>query len=204
MKAPYWLFAFALLCPARAAAQDSQLVAVIEWSPSRKLAITDFKGRIPAGATDASISQVSIQVAWECHAGAAQFDVHAIFDPSRSWWRDLVPNLWQNLDAPFTPMDDRGASLLAHEQLHFDLTEVWARRMTRALLALRSGCGTPDGEAAIDKTVAEVEKRWGDEQRRYDRDTNNGVDSRQQKAWGVRTAKALDDQPPAGSTPAAR
>src|SRR5581483_740765 len=205
MKGTGWLFGVVLLAAAAAAAQDeSRPVPVIPWASSRKLTVGDFKGKVPASASNGSISQVSIQVSSLCEEGIAHLDVQAIFDPNLSWWRDPLPNLWRDLDAPFAASADRGSSLLAHEQLHFDLTELWARRMSAALEALGPVCGTPAAEASVNKTVADIEKRWREEQQRYDRQTNNGLDARQQKAWQIRTATALASHQLPAATPAAR
>jgi hypothetical protein len=84
-------------------------------------------------------------------------------------------------------------SLLAHEQLHFDLTELWARRIRELFKTLPAACRTSGALHALDVTIAELERDWQDEQKRYDKETANGVDAGRQKAWAARTAKALNE-----------
>lgn len=88
----------------------------------------------------------------------------------------------------------RGArkdEVLAHEQLHFDVTEALARRLTARLLGLE-GQGDDDGAAirdlqnqvqrAYDETIGELRAY----QNRYDSQTRHGTDRKQQKRWSQR------------------
>ena len=111
---------------------SNESTSVIEWSADRALTVKDFKGKIRAKATDeASLSWVAIEASWECENGQGSSRARAVFDPSRSSWREMNQNIWQGTDDPslLGPKDDGGRSLLAHEQLHFDLTELWARKI---------------------------------------------------------------------------
>ncbi len=38
-----------------------------------------------------------------------------------------------------------------------------------------------------------MERDWLDEQKRYDRETGNGMDAGRQRAWAARTEKALEE-----------
>ena len=61
------------------------------------------------------------------------------------------------------------ARILRHEQTHFDLTEVYARRMRRFFEELYNPCGRPEEE------LPDVGERFvreeADAQRRYDNET---------------------------------
>jgi hypothetical protein len=169
--------------------------ALIEWSANRSLTIKDFKGKIPARAAEASRSLVAIEASWECEGGKGSWRARAVFDSGRSWWREPVQNIWQGTDTPslLAPKDDGGRSLLAHEQLHFDLTEIWARKIRERFTTLPAACKTPGGSHAFDHAIAEMERDWQDEQARYDKETGNGMDAGRQKAWAARAAKALNE-----------
>jgi hypothetical protein len=178
------------------AQQSVDSAALIEWSADRPLTIKDFRGKVPArDAESSSRSWVAIQAAWECEGGKASWHARAVFDPGKSFWRPIARDLWQAADDPslLAPKDDGGAALLAHEQLHFDLTEVWARRILDLLKTLPAACKTPSGAHGFDTVVAEMERDWRDEQQRYDKETVHGTDFRAQRTWAVKTAKALKD-----------
>src|SRR5690349_20637282 len=115
------------LCGGYVTAWQSSDIALIEWSADRKLTPKDFNGKVPPRSTDASRSHVTIDAAWECRDGSATSHARAVFDPNQSWWKPPSFPLWQAVDqriaAPRAIDSER--HLLAHEQLHFDLTEVW-------------------------------------------------------------------------------
>ena len=196
MKAPLCAVAIALaVCgAARPRAQNQTIdVPLIEWSEGRKLAVADFKGKTPSRGNGASLSSVLIEVAWECREGQATSHARAVFDPNGSWWRDPSPNLWQNANdaSLLASRDEGGRALLEHEQLHFDMTEVWARRIRDAFKTLPAACRTSGGPRAFENVITDIERQWQEEQQRYDRETGNGTDASRQRAWMQKVAKAL-------------
>src|SRR4051794_35579436 len=87
-------------CAEIAAQTAGDRAGYIEWSATRRLTIADFKGKIPSRAYESSSSWVEIEVSWECTGGEASSAATAVFDPARSWWKDISPSLWRNTDAP--------------------------------------------------------------------------------------------------------
>jgi hypothetical protein len=182
-------------------AQTSRVSSLIEWGSGRKLTRSDFKGRIPSRSTDASRSRVLIDATWECHEGIGASQARAVFDPDQSWWKDPSPNLWRAVDGAAAPQtqSDSERALLAHEQLHFDLTEVWARKVRAALADLPAACKTREGIARMEAAIATLERGWREEQARYDRETDHGADARRQAAWEASTRKTLTDDYPSAA-----
>lgn len=91
---------------------------------------------------------------------------------------------------------------LAHEQIHFDLTEYLARRLTRELRAVEVR-----GEAASQelqrRLLLEVERLYSSTmaelqrlQDQYDGETVHGTRLGAQKRWAQRAAKLLESEPP--------
>jgi predicted secreted Zn-dependent protease len=104
--------------------------------------------------------------------------VIAGFRPRQSWVKALVLN----------DSTQRG-TLLRHEQTHFDLAEVHARRMRRAFEDLARPCAKTDAElSALAPRLAQEEKA---EQRRYDAETDHGLLADQQAAWSRDVARRL-------------
>jgi predicted secreted Zn-dependent protease len=78
--------------------------------------------------------------------------------------------------------------VLAHEQLHFDLAETWARRLTSELLRVeahadRESLVRLDLEAQVDRLKAAYWNELLDMQERYDDETVHGTRKRNQKEW---------------------
>jgi hypothetical protein len=186
-----------VLCPAAAGSVRAQAPAdpsaFIEWSADRPLAITDFRGKSPSRSTEASLSWVAIEASWDCDQGKASWQVRAVFDPARSSWREANQNLWKRPEdnSLMAPKDDGGRSVLAHEQLHFDLTELWARKIRALLSTLPAACKTPGGSRVFEPAIADMQHDWQDEQTRYDTETDHGMNAIRQKAWAANTARAL-------------
>jgi hypothetical protein len=92
------------------------------------------------------------------------------------------------------------AAILRHEQLHFDISELVARRQNRLAsaeeAALRVGGETRfEALTALTERLAthldELRASHDEEQLQYDRQTRHGTDSGQQDAWVARVAREL-------------
>ena len=86
----------------------------IHWDPERRLTIADFRG--PMGHSDfAAEASTGIQTEAQGSSTDATFQVtiQSYFDPCKSWMRPK----------------ERNAYTLDHEQLHFDITELFSRKL---------------------------------------------------------------------------
>ena len=170
----------------------------IEWAKDIKLTQQDFRRKVPASSTDTAHSWVGLDVVWECRDGKAIAHARAVFDPDQSWWRGSVPALWGGLDGGLSRTQlenrrtaaERDADLLRHEQLHFDLTELAARRIRRRLEGLV--CANPASERDLAAAISEIERSWNVEQARYDKETDHGANLPTQRQWEARVRRALD------------
>jgi hypothetical protein len=193
-------FASAILCagPLVLAAQAPNL---IEWSSERRLRREDFQGRPPVAAAIASTSRIHIDTSWECNNGRLIASARATFDSSQSWWRAGQANIWGDLDgvrdASRAQLEarrsagQRDAQLLAHEQLHFDLAEVAARKIRARFVEFKNACAAAGGTEPIQRMVADIDQELQEEQVRYDRETAHGVNAPAQDQWAQRVRKLL-------------
>ena len=193
----------ALLCAVAAVSAQGSIV----WSPERKLTKGDFQGRVPAQAVNSSMSWLHIDASWECVVGELTASAQATFDPSRSWWRTTYGNVWGNAGERTTAERAQArarrnvmmfdAQLLEHEQLHFDLTELAARKIRKRFEEdFKDACLDPGGTEPIQAMVADADRELQEEQARYDRETNHGVNLRVQDKWARRIRSQLKDAPP--------
>jgi hypothetical protein len=174
--------------------------APIEWSRNVKLTQRDFRSRAPASAVDTAHSWVGLDVAWECREGEARSHARAIFDPDQSWWRSGTSSIWGGIDDGLSRSQlenrrtaaERDQDLLRHEQLHFDLTELSARRIRTQFEDLPRMCATPAGDGPISAAVADIERAWTEEQSRYDKDTGHGANRVTQRQWELRVRRQLE------------
>lgn len=113
----------------------------------------------------------------------------AVFDKLCSWWN---------------PMSDDPKYLLEHEQLHFDITEVTARKLSQEVNAGTKSIATRAAtqQAAIAKLEAKISiltkgalKSLHDRHRRLDRETSVERSNERQADWVRRVAAELARSP---------
>ena len=150
----------------------------VPWSAGRRLAWSDFQGSPPSEGSEGAKISYTLYSGWKCKGAAFEFRMIAGFRPRQSWVKAVVLN---------DSMQRR--TVLGHEQTHFDLAEVHARRMQRAFGDLARPCARTDAElSALAQRLTQEEKA---EQRRYDEETNHGLLADQQAAWSRDVAQRL-------------
>ena len=148
------------------------------WSATRRLVWSDFRGQPPTSGPEVAKTAYALFYAWKCRGEAFDFRVIAGFRPRQSWVKAIALN-----DTVLR------RSALRHEQTHFDLAEVHARRMRRYFGGLAGACRKTDGELTqIATRLIDEEKA---EQQRYDAETNHGLRSEAQAAWNADVARRL-------------
>jgi hypothetical protein len=157
-----------------AATQDDPIV----WSATRKLTWDDFKAK-PRRELDGARSAISHTIQTGCRNGALQARVLTLFHPEQSsvTYRIISSGLASRVG-------------LAHEQLHFDLAEVFARRIRQMYTELAQPCPRSDDalQALADPILLELQA----EQRRFDDQTSRGELEARQIDWAKKIAAALD------------
>jgi predicted secreted Zn-dependent protease len=79
--------------------------------------------------------------------------------------------------------------LLAHEQLHFDITELYARKLRKALQTYE-----PDEKMKkeLDAIYSKVEKQRRQMQTQFDKETNHSINKEAEFKWRVFIKQELD------------
>ena len=151
----------------------------IIWSAERRLRWDDFGGRPDPMSEAAAMTVYLLSYDGTCVANVFDRRVFSAFLPDQSWVRTSV----------LLARPDVNRHALAHEQTHFDLSEVSARRMRRALAALADPCSLTD--EALNGIVDPFIRDDFTRQRRYDTDTLNGSHSAWQRDWEIRVDREL-------------
>jgi len=104
--------------------------------------------------------------------------VTAAFLPKQSWVKAVT--LQDSVESPRT---------LRHEQTHFDVSEVHARRMRQFFLTFADPCERTDDQLSVlaHRFVTEEQAM----QRRYDEETNHGLLGGKQTEWNRDIARQL-------------
>ena len=157
---------------------DAQIAkeAAIVWTPRRLLTWADFKGQPPEDdSVVAARTNYTIIDGVRCAGGKFEYRVVAAFRTNDSWVRHAILR---------TPADS--ARALRHEQTHFDLSEVHARRLRRYFAELMAPCNMSSDDLSSAANRMEREEKAA--QSLYDGETDNGRNAAQQARW----AKEVD------------
>jgi hypothetical protein len=165
------LFFIALILTVPSGAQEAIL-----WDPERRLTWEDFRGKPmkTAWAAATTASGISYEYTGEEENGGykLQFKVFAHFYPEKSWYQ---PKLCDEV-------------VLSHEQLHFDISELFARKMRKIMAETRF---TSNARAEVKAIYKKVLQDLSAFQSLYDHETNYSRDHQKQLAWNNKIKEAL-------------
>jgi hypothetical protein len=149
----------------------------IVWQAERRLSWDDFQSETNPREPLHAMTSTNIEVQAHCYGSQMQFDVKCVFKTKDSWSKNK-----------------KSERLLAHEQMHFDLTEVHARRLRQKLAQSTGLCGSDKGR--FSKIVEGYFTDWKAEQDQYDLESNHGLNQEQQLNWENKIARRLETLSP--------
>lgn len=150
-----------------------------EWSPNRKLTWEDFKGN-PALNPDTNVAART-----SCRFGIRIDTTHASAKVSV-----VVTNEFICYQSSVRPRQQK-TTLLAHEQLHFDLCEVYARKLRKELTDIQ--LTLLNANTVSENTFLKIYKIYKERQWLYDEETNHGLDLKAQELWNHTIAEELKE-----------
>jgi uncharacterized protein DUF922 len=154
----------------RPAVVESLPPDAILWSQRRRLSWSDFRAVPSIGDYPSAVTSYVLMYTSTCESNVFTSRVDAAFVPRQSWVKTSVLLLG--------PQSRRA---LQHEQTHFDLAEIDARRIRRALASLATPCEMSSDER--NAVVARFIQEDGEIQERYDRESGHGIDAERQREW---------------------
>ncbi len=140
------------------------------WS-SNKLTWEDFRGIPDSSSPFKANVNSGFSYKWSVKAvnGKPEFvyEVKSYFYPEESWVKDKKAS----------------QQLLAHEQLHFDISELYARKMRKALASFQPSASITQIKSSLNKIHRSIERERVKTQELYDRETNHGMIPVAQEKW---------------------
>ncbi len=130
------------------------------WEQHPKLSWSDFKGNPQRGSAHLdAVTDTGFRTQLICRGGILDIDILAEFYPNSSW---VKPNR-------------KLTSLLKHEQGHFDITELYVRKMRNAIRNAQIGCeDDAKAEIAGKGILRPLDQEWEKAEKRYDAETKDG------------------------------
>ena len=148
----------------------------IYWSPDAQLTWADFEAE-PDYSKRAVAALTASAIVYRYHCGEdgyLVYNVQAAFKKDQSWVKEEALT----------------AHHLQHEQLHFDITELYARQLRKNLANFRFKCDQVDD---FEHKITLVLQSWQAMERKYDIETKFSLDREMQQEWKIFVREHLDN-----------
>lgn len=145
----------------------------IHWRPDYKLKWEDFKGKPDSSSQFGAISYPGIKYSLSANEDSFNVKVICFFIKSRSW---------SKLKSSDT--------LLMHEQVHFDIAELFARRLRKAFAEYKFNYPTVGKD--IDNLFLLNKQERAKMDTLYDKETDFSRNRKQQLLWNKKIKTELD------------
>lgn len=149
----------------------------IVWSKDYKLTWEDFQGRPKSSSTAGAITNSGISPNYSYEKGIIRFNIISTFSVKKSWVK----------------FDDKIPSTLEHEQLHFDITELYVRKFKKLLSEAKFKNNSEKIKKLFYSIYDKIDKEKDAYQDLYDQETTNPRDEGKQKEWVEKIAKELEE-----------
>src|SRR5579859_591137 len=146
----------------------------IYWQPTYKLKWEDFQGIPDSSSKDGAISRPVIKYHLSANEDSFNVKVICFFIRSKSW-------------SKFKKND----TLLMHEQGHFDIAELFARKLRKAFAEYKFNAQTVGKD--IDKLFILNKQERTERDVLYDKETNHSQNKQQQVLWNKKIKSELDN-----------
>jgi len=152
---------------------------IIVWDVNKKLSWEDFQGEPNPDSDAAAItaSGISFQLTSKIKGGETIYDctVFAYFAPEKSWYNPRVVN----------------DNILGHEQLHFDITALFAEKLKDRLKNITASDNTEEVGEHMMATYKAILAELDSVQRLYDTQTDYSINESSQLIWQEKIDREL-------------
>jgi hypothetical protein len=179
----YALVGLSCIATVKAVAKDADSVDEtnspdrFQWHDHTKLSWDDFKGAVNATHDEsaaATYCSIGFKTAATTPGGKPEIVVYNSFYINKSWVRS----------------DARIQSILDHEQGHFDLCEIYTRKLKERMNNFNFDI--PNVKQALISIYTELNKEYELRQQAYEQETVHGTNIMEQKKWQVVIASELN------------
>ncbi len=167
-----YFFLLFLLIPSVFFAQSKD-EDLLKWNAGKKLTWADYKAS-PDPESDAAASTTTyLVIDYNISSNSFSFKIRSFFSKTRSWGLHKT------------------AYILSHEQGHFDLAEVFARKLNKKMSEYKFNKKTYQKD--LNKIYDEVTKEKSDTQNQYDKETRHSIDKDKQADWLKKISEMLEE-----------
>jgi len=145
----------------------------IPWTPTQRLSWEDFQCEPKRGTDAVASTSTSLGIAYQLQNGKLTYHITCNFSKVKSW--GLMKTDY----------------ILAHEQGHFDITEIFARKLNQALQNYEFNKRTFKRD--INEIYQDIVAQKEEFQKMYDGDSDHSRNRKQQYDWLIKIQKLLEE-----------
>jgi hypothetical protein len=171
-RAVHYFSVLVLLCSSSLFAQrtDEEL---LRWSSERRLTWNDYRGR-PDPSSDAAASTTTyLGIDYKFSSNGFTYKIDSRFSQSRSWGLHKTEYI------------------LSHEQGHFDIAEVFARKLHKKMSEYKFD--RKNYQKDLKKIYDDVIEEKEETQNNYDKETRHSINRQKQAEWLKRIEEMLEE-----------
>ncbi len=147
------------------------------WQRENRLEWSDFKGKPSRTSNASAVTASGIAYSFSTFRKndkiEIDFQVTSYFYPQNSWVRNTITD----------------TLILNHEQLHFDITEIYTRKLRREFA---EATFSDNVKAEVKAIYEQIIKELNDFQNLYDKETNFSRNYEKQLEWNKQVSMALE------------
>ncbi len=148
--------------------------SLIDWNINRHLVWDDFKAAPDTNSRNAALTTSAIQFNFTYDGHNLNYTITCQFDKNKSWGKVKTDYI------------------LSHEQGHFDITEIYARKLNKSMKEYSVG-----NVKSLNKDLNKIYQTTMHELNRYqdvyDGETNFSINKEKQAEWLEKISKELKD-----------
>jgi len=146
---------------------------LLDWSASRKLTWADYKARPNPNSDAAASTTTYLSISYNISTNDFSYTIESKFSRTRSWGLHKTPYI------------------LSHEQGHFDIAEVFARKLNKKMSEYKFDRKTYQKE--LKRIYQDILDEKEEMQNEYDNETNHSIHKEKQAEWLKKIAKMLEE-----------
>jgi len=146
---------------------------LIDWSATRRLAWNDYKSNPDPGSDAAASTTTYLGIEYNFSQNTVTYKIACRFSPTKSWGLHKTDYI------------------LSHEQGHFDIAEIFARKLNKKMNEYQFDRKTYQKDLKnIYQEIIDEKEEW---QNSYDEETNHSIRRGKQAEWLKKIEQELDE-----------
>ncbi len=163
MKLSYYCFIVILLFQSVSLFAQIKNEELMEWSASKRLNWTDYKANPNPNSDAAASTSTYLLIDYNIRHDGLTYRIQSLFSKTRSWGLH------------------KSVYILSHEQGHFDIAEIFARKLHKRMSEYIFNKRTYQKD--LDRIYNDIVDEKSAFQNRYDKETNHSINKEKQAEW---------------------